>query len=145
MVRRTIVSQFQSDPPVSGGTRVISGGPLYRADEVLSLLEHPKTTTTLWSQKCRADVAKLDFETSDVAVLIGQALKTGAFLNSEWCTSKPDGPWAACDAYVIKRTEWIQYARKELDVTYYIKFCIGKTGAILLVASCHLEENRRSK
>jgi hypothetical protein len=69
----------------------------------------------------------------------------GSFRGSEWCTSKPEGPLAACDAYAVQRAEWSQYAYKELQCRYYVKFCIGKTGKILLVASCHLEENRRTK
>jgi hypothetical protein len=48
------------------------------------------------------------------------------------------GPWAACDAYELKRRERCPVARKELEYTYYIKFAIGMTGKILLLVSCHL-------
>ena len=53
------------------------------------------------------------------------------------------GPWAACDAYVLVRTEHLPHLRKDMECEYYIKFAIGKTGTVLLLASCHLPEDRR--
>lgn len=84
------------------------------------------------------DVHVQELDGDDLAGLIGEAVRCGRFLGAEWCVQKPDGPWVACDAYSLRRHEWIEAAGKEMLAEYYIKFAIGKTGLLLLLASCHL-------
>ncbi|MET3715356.1 hypothetical protein ABMD26_001604 [Pseudomonas sp. PvP001] len=64
----------------------------------------------------------------------------GRYLNAQWCQTGKPGVWAACDAYRVSRKEWNEYAYKELDVTYYVKFCIGKLGGLILLVSCHTSD-----
>ncbi len=59
------------------------------------------------------------------------------YIDSEWCTNG-FGVWAACDAYEVQRREWVKTANKEMNMVYFVKFAIGKTGALVLVVSCHV-------
>ena len=86
---------------------------------------------------------KLGFGEDDLPGLIKLAVNRGRFIGAEWCQQNPDGPWAACDSYSVIRREWIDAAYKEMDMEYYIKFAIGKSGRILLLVSCHPSEDRR--
>ncbi|NKC13647.1 MAG: hypothetical protein GKR94_16095 [Gammaproteobacteria bacterium] len=70
------------------------------------------------------------------------ALRSGRFRGSEWCKHSPNGPWAACDAYSLARRERMPYGRTQMDVEYYVKFAVAKTGKLLIV-SCHPPEERR--
>ena len=44
-----------------------------------------------------------------------------------------------CDAYKVTHHEWNEQAHKVLPTTWYLKFAIGKTGQLLLMASNHPE------
>lgn len=145
MVNKTIVSRFTGDlPHDEGACRKIADGPLYPADEVLALLaEAGVQAVRSWTNKCQRDMQKWSLDTDDLCELIEIALRSGRFLGAEWCVQHPNGPWAACDAYSLVRREWIAYARREMDMEYYIKFAIAKTGKLLLVVSCHPPEDRR--
>ena len=90
-----------------------------------------------WTKRCGSDIRYFGFNLEDVAELIRMALDKGEFLGSEWCQQKKDGPWAACDAYVVFRSEWNEVAYKKMPVEYYIKFAINRTGKMLFMISCH--------
>jgi len=140
MVNNTIVSRFTGPPlPHEVVGRKLSGGPLYPPSEVLELLDRQgNEAVRAWSRDCIRDVQKLELKDDDLAKLIGHAVQDGRFLGSEWCVQKPEGPWAACDAYSLRRQEWIEAVAKHMSAQYYIKFAIGKTGLLLFLASCHL-------
>jgi len=144
MVNKTVVSEFVGDPPVAeGACRKIAGGPLYSAAKVLALLaKSGPQGIRAWTDKCIKDIQKWSMDTEDLCDLIAAAVRAGRFRGAEWCVQRPNGPWAACDAYSIVRREWIRHAGKELNVEYYIKFAIAKTGQLLLVVSCHPPEDR---
>lgn len=145
MVNKTIVSRFTGDLPLDeGACRQIAGGPLYPAGEVLTLLaESGAQAVRAWTNKCQKDMQKWSLDTDDLCELMELAVRSGRFRGAEWCVQRPNGPWAACDAYSLVRREWIAYARREMDMEYYIKFAIAKTGRLLLVVSCHPPEDRR--
>ncbi|MET0008713.1 MAG: hypothetical protein ABW124_05350 [Candidatus Thiodiazotropha sp. 6PLUC9] len=145
MVSKTIVSRFTGDLPLDEeACRKIAGGPLYPADEVLALLAGSGAQAVqAWTRKCTADMQKWSLDTDDLYELMEIAVRSGRFRGAVWCVQRPNGPWAACDAYSLVRREWIAYARKEMDMEYYIKFAIAKTGKLLLVVSCHPPEDRR--
>lgn len=132
MVTFLIVSEYSGGP--TPGDRVkIGGGPLYPLDRVQGLVTK-SGSIFLWTTKCRRDVPNLGWDEDDVAELI-QSLKPGDYKDSEWCGNGK--AWAACDAYTIRRREWVETARKEMTVEYFLKFAIGKTGALVLMVSCH--------
>jgi hypothetical protein len=144
MVKRYNLTPQFGGPPAEGATdgeRRIAGGPLYAVRDVLKLLE--KVSLQCWTRKCQNDVRKLDLDQVGVASLVNDAIKNGKFNNSEWCVQDPTGPWAACDAYVLKRKEWNTYSYKELQCEYYVKFSIPKSGRLLLLISCHSPEDSR--
>ena len=145
MVNTAVVSEFAGGPPLAeGACRVIAGGPLYPAAKVLALLAGSGARAVrVWTEKCDKDIQKCSMDTEDLCELMATAVRSGRFRGAEWCVQRPNGPWAACDAYSVVRREWIAHAHKEFDVEYYIKFAIAKTGQLLLVASCHLPEDRR--
>jgi len=140
MVNTMIVSRYAGDLPLDdGATRKIAGGPLYPADQVLGLVSGVGAAQAIvaWTKGCASDMQKWSLDAEDVCEMIRIAMKTGRFLGSEWCTQRPDGPWAACDVYSLARSEWIANAHKEMNVDYYIKFAISKTGKAVPLASVH--------
>ena len=111
MVRMVVVSEYSLNPPEDGQGRVkIAGGPLYELARV---------------QKLAA-----------VAGLLGH-LRPADYRDSEWCTNGRNA-LAACDAYALRRVEWVAAAGKEMGVEYFVKFAVGKTGQLVLLVSCHL-------
>jgi hypothetical protein len=106
---------------------------LYPLERVQALASKPGGLL-LWTRKCVRDVANLTWDADDVASVIS-ALIPGDYKDSEWCDN--GRAWAACDAYTIRRREWVETARKELTIEYFLKFAIGKTGPLVLMVSCH--------
>lgn len=145
MVNTVVVSEFAGDPPLAeGACREIAVGPLYPGAKILALLARSGSRAVrVWTKKCGTDLQKCSLDTEDLCELLATAVRSGRFCGAEWCVQRPNGPWAACDAYSVVRREWIAHAHKEFDVEYYLKFAIAKTGQLLLVASCHLPEDRR--
>lgn len=133
MVNFLVVSEYSGGP--TPGDRVkIGGGPLYLLDRIQALVSESERVV-LWTTKCRRDVPNLGWDENDVAGLI-RSLTPGDYKDSEWCDNGK-GAWAACDAYTIRRREWVEAAHKEMTVEYFLKFAIGKTGALVLMVSCH--------
>ena len=132
MVSFNIVSEYSGDP--GPGNRVKIGGPLYPLQRVQALVADTGHLN-LWTRKCRQDVQNLGWDAEDVVQLLG-SLTAKHYIDSEWCDNGK-GVWAACDAYELLRREWMPAARKELDIRYFLKFAIGKTGALVLTVSCH--------
>ncbi|MGI2137920.1 hypothetical protein [Shewanella baltica] len=137
MVSSSIASQYSGALPTSEKNRKIVGQtkPLYSKEDILNILS--SSSVVAWSRGCIEDMQKWEFDQDDIDILTATAVECGKYLGSEWCQPKPEGPWAACDAYRLIRTEWNQHAFKEIDCVYYIKVAIGKTGRIILLASCH--------
>jgi hypothetical protein len=133
------VGKCPGNPPEKDAgdkARKVPGGPQYLVAEVLPLLKSDPARLRVWTVDCGKDVAKLGLDFSEVAILVADAVQNGKFNGSEWCSQKPDGPCAICDAYVLRRTDWNQAAKKNLECEYYVKFAISRAGSILLV-SCH--------
>ena len=143
MVNNINVSRYEGQVPDGKNVElVISHTPLYAPEEVLALLNrHGENALTTWTKDCVSDVQKMSFDNTDLVELIRQALQSGRFISAQWCVQKPGGPWAACDSYHLRRSEWIAAAHKNMPCEYYIKYAIGKTGQLLLLASCHLSQH----
>jgi len=143
MVNTIILSRFKGPPPPDLGNRRIPTGPLYPAQDVLELLARISSEDVIaWTVDCIEDLATWTLDQDDLVELLRIAVTTGRYINSQWCERHPQGPWAACDAYELVRSEYIGHARKEMNIEYYLKFAISKTGALMLVVSCHPPENR---
>ena len=131
----TIVSRYKLNFPSEGGSLKITGkSPIYDPQEILT----SSTSASPWTRKCRNDVFNLGFDNQDLLELIKIAVGTGIFKGSEWCESKPGGPWAACDAYSVSRVEINEETEKKYQCYYFVKFCISDTGSVLLTVSCHV-------
>ncbi|MDP1606577.1 MAG: type II toxin-antitoxin system MqsR family toxin [Rhodocyclaceae bacterium] len=128
------LSAFDGAPPKDDENRKIAGGPLYSLSEVQALTQQTDALK-LWTRRCIQDVAKLGFDTDDVGGLIRE-LSEQDYRDSEWCDNGKEA-WAACDAYMLKRLEFIETAGKYLRIDYFLKFALGKTGKLLLIVSCH--------
>jgi hypothetical protein len=102
---------------------------------VRALASDPKQVR-LWTRKIAKDVRHMVWSEVDVAELLAE-LQPHQYIDSEWCTNG-SGVWAACDAYAVQRREWVSTVNKEMNMEYFVKFAIGKTGALVLVVSCHL-------
>ena len=135
MVNFYIVSKYNSNPPSSGKLGKISGGPLYLLADVQQLTQSAEALK-LWTSKCYSDVMQLGIDTEDVGNLIRQ-LDVKDYRDSEWCENG-SGAIAACDAYTIRQLEWSEVTDKNISSEYFLKFAISKTGALVLVVSCHL-------
>lgn len=140
MVSSIILSQYSTGgAPGPGASRSILGGPLYSRAEVLDLLSNGVEIRPV-TQDCIDNVQDLKLSPADLLGLLTDAVLRGRYLNAQWCETGKPGVWAACDAYRVSRKEWNDYAHKELEVTYYVKFCIGKQGGLVLLISCHTSD-----
>lgn len=72
---RLNVSAYQGEPPEDDGDRTIAEGPLYAPDDMVALASEEKVA--LWSQGAIRDAEKWSLDVSDVASLIGRALRQG--------------------------------------------------------------------
>lgn len=137
MVSSIIVSQYSGELPKSEKDRKIKGvnGPLYDPAKVLEILNVKQPIP--WANKCISDTQKWSFDGGDLEELTRYAIEHGQYIDSEWCTNKPNGAFAACDSYRFTRREWNENAFREMNFDYYVKVAIGKTGKVLLLASCH--------
>ena len=136
MVIFTVISAYSQNPPITEGRHKIAGGPIYDLLSIQRMLED-QSKLIAWTVKCRKDVMKLfDGDLAEVVDLI-QRLKPRDYIDSEWCENG-HGFIAACDVYTVKRNEERKVTGECLTVEYFLKFGISKTGAVLLVVSCHL-------
>ena len=136
MVKIFIVSEYSLNPPEDGQGRVkIAKGPLYDLARVQRLATAGGLNT--WTDRCDKAVYELfsgDLEA--VAGLFGH-LRPADYRDSEWCTNGRNA-LAACDAYALRRLEWVASAGREMGVEYFVKFAVGKAGQLVLLVSCHL-------
>ena len=136
MVKIFVVSEYSLNPPEDGQGRVkIAKGPLYDFARVQRLATAGGLNT--WTDRCDKAVYELfsgDLEA--VAGLLGH-LRPADYRDSEWCTNGRNA-LAACDAYALRRLEWVASAGKEMGVEYFVKFAVGKAGQLVLLVSCHL-------
>jgi hypothetical protein len=118
--------------------RSIAESPLYRREDVLSVLRDFKPSVMLWTDDCNDDVHfKLGWtDHGKVVRLIKDAVNGGRRLGSEWCEQKPDGPCAPCDAYEVVR-------EKQKPKKMYVKFAIAQSGMQVLLISCHKSEPKK--
>ena len=98
-----VASQFVGEgPPRPGEARKIAGGPLYGASNVLDLVGPAFPKVEFWTRRCYLDVINWGLEEGDVCELVRAAVASlDQFHASEWCLQETDGPWAACDAYLV--------------------------------------------
>lgn len=136
MVSSIILSRYQEglDPNFIGRQK-IAGGPLYLKADVLPLLN--AESIIAWTKGCREDLQKWSLDGDELAELIKLAVNKGRYIDSEWCQEKPNGAWAACDAYTVIEEQWNEYTKQYQDTEFYLKFAIGKSGKVILTISCH--------
>lgn len=137
MVKTIVVSAYSLNPPeVLLGHDKIAGGPLYDLAK-LQTLANADGALRLWTDKCRKDVRKwFDDDFERVVALIG-ALRVADYIDSEWCENGK-GAIAACDAYRLGVVETVAGINKPIRTEYFLKFAESKTGALVLLVSCHL-------
>jgi hypothetical protein len=136
MVSSIILSRYRDGlDPNSVGRQKIAGGPLYSSVDVLPLL---KTESIIaWTSKCIKDLQKWSLDTDNIVELIKLAVTNGRYKDSEWCQQKPNGAWAACDAYTVIEERWNENTKQYQNTEFYLKFAIGKLGNVILTISCH--------
>lgn len=134
MVSFRIVSEYTLDSPLLSGGQKIAGGPVYSLTRVQGLCADG-TGVSLWTRDCYQNVQSLQWTADDVADLI-QQLKDADYIDSEWCDNGK-GAIAGCDAYALRRMEWISAANKQMQIEYFVKFAINKLGTLVLTVSCH--------
>ncbi len=130
-----IVSKYKAGFPGEGADLKINrSSPLYACSDIVANC----SSATAWTRKARNDRDNLEYDNLDLFNLALAAARDGRYKNSEWCQSKPGGPWAACDAYSLVRIERDHENEKDYRCEYYVKFGISDTGTVLLIVSCHL-------
>ena len=136
MVKIFVLSEYSLNPPQDGQGRVkIANGPLYALERVQALAQD-EDRLKAWTEKCRKDVRKwFDDDLERVGDLI-LALKPDDYIDSEWCENGK-GAWAACDAYSISLEETAPATGRPVRMEYFVKFAVSKTGALVLIVSCH--------
>lgn len=136
MVRVIVLSEYSLNPPELGQGRVkIANGPLYDLARVQALARDGHGLQA-WTEKCRKDVLKwFDNDLERVGALI-ESLQPGDYLDSEWCENGK-GAIAACDAYRLYVLEHAPATGAPMRMEYFLKFAVSKTGALVLIVSCH--------
>lgn len=134
MVTSMILSRHKGDIPQEGACRKIEGGPLYA--DVLDLIG--SCSALPWTRKCIRDLQELAMDEDDIKSMLVEAVKTGRFIDSEWCEGGRPGVWAACDAYRFVHRTWCEAAYKEIVCNYFIKFFVNDLGAVVFIVSFHL-------
>lgn len=136
MVNSIIVGLFRGPPypPHGNESRKIPNGPLYPDNEIKKLLENGKVNTV--TKDCRDNLQQLGLDIDDLKVLIQEAFNTGRYKDSEWARIS-ERAWTACDAYVLRREEWLPHANKYMTIEYYLKFSVSNNGEVILTVSCH--------
>lgn len=132
----TIISSHQNG--FAGAACKISGGPLYQ--DIRQIIRSASVTAV--TEQCRKDVAALGKDEDALKGSIYRAVTQGRFRGSEWCQINANNVWAACDAYSFTEKTWVEAAHKEMECEFYIKFCIGITGAVVLIVSFHPPRQR---
>lgn len=119
--------------------KIVREGPIYAADTILELAVANRVT--LWSKGAITEAQKWGFDNKDVCELVTAALRNGRYRDSVWCLGGNGSKrtWAACDVYTFSRVEEVSWSPHPQTMTYYVKLAIGKTGQMLLIASCHPE------
>lgn len=133
----TIVSEYQDG--FTGANTRIACGPLY-SKRILSMIDIAHIAVV--TRQCRRDVASLGKDEKALKEAVKTAVKSGRCLCSEWCQLSAAGAWAACDAHGYTERAWVEAAWKEMDCDFYIKFCVGKTGSVILTLSHHPHRQR---
>ncbi len=134
MVTFKNLSAYAGDLPKDSGDRKIPDGPLYKLAEIQTVAAAPGAVQ-LWTAKCRRDAANLTLDAADVGTML-QELTGRDYRDSEWCDNGK-GAWAACDAYTLRRLEYLESASKSFRMEYFLKFALSKTGKLVLMVSCH--------
>ena len=119
-------------PSGQGGEKI--DGPLYDLARIRAITAGG-TGVLLWTRDCTHNVQDLGWEAKDVIELLHR-LEDQHYIDSEWCENG-HGVWAACDAYRLDVKEWIETARKDMVIRYFVNFAISKTGSMVLTVSCH--------
>lgn len=134
MVTFKNLSAYEGAPPKDGGSRKITGGPLYELAKIQALSAQPGSVK-LWTRRCVDKAADLGFDAAGVGGLIRE-LSNQDYRDSEWCENGKGGT-AACDAYTLSRLEHVEATNKSYRIEYFLKFALSKTGTLVLMVSCH--------
>lgn len=133
-----VLSKYGDQPPtdLNPNRKIKTEIPLNPQKEVLSILSRNKPAAM--TRKSNTDLQRLSLDLEDLGDLIEEAVKYGKYRDSEWCQSNSGNIWFACDSYELRKKEYIENAYKEIDVNYFLKFCINKNGDVVCTFSCHL-------
>lgn len=138
MVSVKMVGRFTGPPnPCEvGEDRKIPNGPLFTKDEIEAALDNGQIKPV--TQDCINDLQALGLDLEDLKVIVGEAINSGKYKDSEWALlNRERGVWTACDAYVLKRDEWVDKANKSMSIEYYLKFSLSNEGEMILTVSFH--------
>ena len=135
MVKMIILSEYSLNPPQGEvGRTKICNGPLYELVRVQALASDSQLNA--WTEKCRRDMRKWFDDDLERVVYLILMLKPEDYIDSEWCENGK-GAIAACDAYSLNVTETAPATGKPVQMEYFVKFAVSKTGALVLIVSCH--------
>ena len=136
MVKIIVLSEYSLNPPEDGQGRVkIANGPLYEL-QLVQTLARDESRINAWTEKCRKDVRKwFDDDLERVGELV-LSLRPRDYIDSEWCENGR-GAIAACDAYSVSVVETAPATGCPMRMDYFLKFALSKTGALVLIVSCH--------
>lgn len=91
-----------------------------------------------FTKRCRNHVTGLGWDMEDLISFLIESLQQGKYLGSEWCNGSCDRHIAACDSYVYRRKGiWRESTKSYVEEDTYTKFAISKSGALMLLVSCH--------
>lgn len=137
MINNQNVSFYTGNPPKSNHRRPMLAGPLYSSEQVIDLCK--KESLVLWTEKSKLDARDYRLTIPELAEYIQKCFEVGRYEASEWCLKGSSGPWAAGDGYALTISKFMLPEMAIIDVEFYFKFAISKTGTTLLMISNHRE------
>lgn len=136
MVRK-VLSKYGESPPVDSKAprKISTKEPINPVSEVLQILEIslPKVMT----KRSIKFMQSTQFDDEELRDVLKYAIEYGRYIDSEWCEFSETSPWFACDSYQVKQKEYISASHKELEICYFLKFCIHKSGNLICTLSFH--------
>lgn len=137
-IRTPLVPPVGKNP--SDQERKIDGGPCHCLEEIKALARSEgEDALLLATKRCSRDVSNHELDMEDIVDMICD-LEPSRFKGSEWCRASDQGPWYACDAYVVIFEGVNPENDYQFKVEYYLKLHLKKksNNELILIFSLHL-------
>lgn len=132
-----VYSKYKTKPPkealAEGEERIIGYEKLY--PEMLSLLDKCQVNSV--TTRTNEFMALHLIDLGDLRQFAMEALKYGAYINSQWCRGNAPQGLYACDSYSFRCDLYCRKEKAFVPTIMYIKLCLTDTNQTIAVISLH--------